>query len=47
MTRWTVYTPMADYRGIFAASADAAILKVWRMLAERVDKRLMFARAEV
>lgn len=47
MTRWTVYTPMADYRGIFATSSDAAILKVWRMLAGRVDKRLMFARAEV
>ena len=47
MKRWAVDTPMADHRGIFAASADAAILKVWRMLAGRVDKRLMFARAEV
>ena len=47
MTRWTVYTPMAEYRGIFAASGDAAILKVWRMLACRVDKQTMYARAEI
>lgn len=47
MTRWTVYTPMAEHRGVFAATGEAAILKVWRMLSGRVDKSTMFARAEI